>query len=288
MKIVDTHLHLWDLNKINLPWLNDGYMKIQNDFFIEDYLKEVDNSFIEVEKAVYIEIDVENDHIDKENKILVENLNDNNSIIKAGIIKADLLNDNFKDYLEEYSHERIKGVRHPLHVPSAEKGICLNSTFVDNISLLGKKEMIFEACMRTEELDDLVTLAKMNKDTVIVLDHVGNIDSNLISKKHLNDRQKNYIYNWEKNMNLLGELPNVICKISGLNSKNEEVLDKTVKIILNSFDESKMVFGGNYPVCNLNGSFSTWTESLFKSLSKIENSIVNKVFFKNAIRIYDL
>src|SRR5262245_28262780 len=42
LAIVDTHQHLWDLNKFQLPWLKgDAVEKINRSFLMSDYLKAI-------------------------------------------------------------------------------------------------------------------------------------------------------------------------------------------------------------------------------------------------------
>ena len=53
--IIDTHQHLWDLKKFNLPWLK-GDGRLNRSFTEEDYAKAIEG--LNVVKAVYEEVDV--------------------------------------------------------------------------------------------------------------------------------------------------------------------------------------------------------------------------------------
>src|ERR1700693_5531108 len=55
-RIVDTHQHLWDLNRFNLPWLRKD-TPLARSFVMQDYLQATNG--LNVVKAVYMEVDVE-------------------------------------------------------------------------------------------------------------------------------------------------------------------------------------------------------------------------------------
>jgi L-fuconolactonase len=56
MPIVDTHVHLWDLTRFNLPWLQKD-TPLARSFVIKDYQTAIDG--LNVVKGVYMEVDVE-------------------------------------------------------------------------------------------------------------------------------------------------------------------------------------------------------------------------------------
>ena len=39
MEIIDTHLHIWDLDKFSLPWLDDEGEILNRTYLLEDYKK---------------------------------------------------------------------------------------------------------------------------------------------------------------------------------------------------------------------------------------------------------
>src|SRR4051812_4526544 len=56
LPIVDTHQHLWDLTKFNLPWTKDNE-KLGRSFVMSDYLAATRG--LNVVKTVYMEVDVD-------------------------------------------------------------------------------------------------------------------------------------------------------------------------------------------------------------------------------------
>src|SRR5207249_6772442 len=55
-RIVDTHVHLWDLSRFRLPWLEKNSPLARN-HVIKDYQTAIDG--LNVVKGVYMEVDVD-------------------------------------------------------------------------------------------------------------------------------------------------------------------------------------------------------------------------------------
>jgi len=55
--IVDTHQHLWDLNRFDLPWTraDPAYVPLARSFLVDDYAKATLGTGIE--RSVYMEVD---------------------------------------------------------------------------------------------------------------------------------------------------------------------------------------------------------------------------------------
>src|SRR4051794_3343588 len=68
LPIIDTHQHLWDLSKFRLPWL-DSAPKLNRSFVTDDYREATRG--LNVEKAVYMEVDVDPSEQDKEADAIV-------------------------------------------------------------------------------------------------------------------------------------------------------------------------------------------------------------------------
>jgi L-fuconolactonase len=91
----------------------------------------------------------------------------------------------------------------------------------------------------------------------------------------------------------LGELENVYCKISGIVARaeigwNAATLAPTINTCLEAFGEDRILFGGDWPVCTLGASFSQWTTALKKIVSNSPIAVQEKLFSKNAERLYQL
>ena len=63
LDIIDTHQHLWNLDRLKLPWVN-GMPELNRSFKFTDYLKAAEKSG--VTRTVYMEVDAHPDDKQKE------------------------------------------------------------------------------------------------------------------------------------------------------------------------------------------------------------------------------
>ena len=64
LAIVDTHQHLWDLDRFHLPWLDRAGPLLKRNFLMAEYLKAVEG--LNVTRAVYMEVEVAPDQLNRE------------------------------------------------------------------------------------------------------------------------------------------------------------------------------------------------------------------------------
>ncbi|MCP1225830.1 amidohydrolase [Sebaldella sp. S0638] len=293
IKIVDTHLHIWDRNHLNLPWLDGDTSVLSKNYSLIDYQNSLHgDKLYNVEKAVYIEVDVLDNQKEKENEFIIDLCRNKDTLLKAAVISGDLTKESFDDYIGKYKNiDCIKGVRHVLHVPSSKPKTCLSNTFLKNVKLLGELGLVFEGCIRAEELDDLYTLARECSNTSIILNHMGIVNPDIISSANPTDEETEYKEVWIKNLKDLASLPNVACKISGLNpsdGQDIETLRIPVNTALDIFGENNVMFASNYPVCNISTKLDPWIKAVIEITKDRTKEFVNKLFYENANRIYKL
>src|SRR5699024_57521 len=110
-KIIDSHVHVWDLNYMQPPWL-DREKYLNQTFTEEDYLEYVQKQKYQIEKATYIEVDTRTNDLTKENLWINSKANEEKSILKAAVISGDLSSSKFSQYINRYLKESVvKGVR---------------------------------------------------------------------------------------------------------------------------------------------------------------------------------
>ncbi|WP_251860023.1 amidohydrolase family protein [Clostridium sp. Marseille-Q2269] len=292
MKIIDTHIHIWDLDKFFLPWLNGTENVLNRSYTINNYEEDIEkDSKYNIEKAIYIEVDADYSQKHMENIFIIEQYENLKSIIAGGVISGNMEDEKFNLYIDKYKHPAIKGVRHVLHVDSSPKGMCLKPSFIRNVQELGRRGLVFEACVRNPELDDLYKMALQCPETTIILDHMGNVDVDIIAKKNFTKEEEIYKKAWIENIIKLASLENVVCKISGLNPVGQwdiYTLKSAIDFVLDTFNDERVIFGSNYPVCNISTKLIPWIEALDQITMDRGEIFRNKFFYKNAQRIYKL
>ena len=102
MRIIDTHLHIWNKEEFSLPWLDGEGEVLNRTYSLEDYKNalEPDKGY-EVEAAVYVEVDCARRDKEKEN-LFIAGCCANPGQLFAGACISGYLN-------EERSEERRVG-----------------------------------------------------------------------------------------------------------------------------------------------------------------------------------
>ena len=56
-KIIDTHIHLWDLNKYSYDWITNSFnKKLNKNYLLENFLE--DSKLLNLQKVVHIEANI--------------------------------------------------------------------------------------------------------------------------------------------------------------------------------------------------------------------------------------
>ncbi|MGG5371092.1 amidohydrolase family protein [Enterococcus sp. AZ196] len=285
-KIIDTHVHTWDLKQLRLPWLDTEEYLAQT-FTEADYQKAVTSDRFTITDALYVEVDCAPNDREKENDWIIHQCNCATSIFKGAVIAGDLATDQFSESIETY-RSSILGVRQVLHVPERERGFCLQPQFMENVRYLGEIGLTFDLCMRNEELSDGYELAKSCPGTSIILNHMGNPNMELLSQP-LTDEKKKYRETWFENLKKLSDLPNVYCKISGVMETEQarfEDFSEEIHQVMTLFGEDRILYASNFPVIDLGGGLNKWTDFLLTLTAERTKEFRRKLFSENAQSVY--
>ena len=279
--IIDTHQHLWDLQRLTLPWLTD-YPALARNHLQADYSDAING--LNVVKSVYVEVDVEPSQLSAEADMAIDLCRHGDGPTVAAVIGGRPAADGFAEYLERFARAPfVKGVRQVLHVAAAPARTCLDERFVGGIRLLGQHGKAFDLCVRPGELSDAAALIARCPDTRFVLDHCGNVDV----------AARDYAP-WRRGLEQVARHPNVVCKVSGIvesappSSWTAEDLAPVVDHVLDLFGPERVLFASNWPVCNLNGGLRRWVEALRRIVARRPDSLQRNLFHDNAARFYEL
>lgn len=279
--IIDTHQHLWDRSKFRLEWIAPGSV-LDRDFRPDDYAEAT--AGLGVVGAVYMEVDVVPEQHTAEARFVSELATTGKTSTKAAVISGRPASAGFAAYLDQFRDDpKIKGVRQVLHAATTPAGYCLSDAFVSGIRELGRRGLSFDLCMRSPELADGVKLVEKCPETQFVLDHCGNPDV-----------RKRPTEQWQRDLRNLAACPNVVAKISGIIAGSDpmrprkEQLSSFVNYVWDVFGPDRVVFGGDWPVCLLGGSYAAWVSTLREIAANRSAEDRRKLFHDNAVRVYRL
>jgi L-fuconolactonase len=291
--IIDTHQHLWDLDRFRLPWVK-GNAQLGRSFLTADYLEATRG--LNVVKAVYMEVAVDPAQHREEAEYIIELCRSDDHPTVAAVISGRPAEAGFAEYIRAYRDSPyIKGVRQVLHSGDAKRGLCLEESFVRSMKLLGEMGMCFDLCMRPAELSDGARLADLCPETRFVLDHCGNANVQWFSgpgadaEPTIQEREQ-----WRRDLADLAKRKNVVCKISGIIARvtpgdwKPDDLAPIVNHCLDAFGPDRVMFASDWPVCTRGATLAEWVGALKQIVATRPRDEQQKLFHDNAERFYRL
>lgn len=279
MQIVDTHQHLWDVDRFRYSWL-DSFPKLNHSFRMPDYLMAAQD--LGIVKSVHLEADVNEPFMLDETRHLLA-LADRPDNPLAGVVACGRPEDaNFQDYLHKIAgHPKLKGIRRVLHTQPDELG--QEPTFIKNVRLLSDYGLSFDICVLARQLPIAIHMVSKCPNTGFILDHCG--------VPRVKDRD---LDPWRADIAEIASMPNISCKISGLvayaNPKRWSAADVQpyVEHVIETFGWDRVLFGSDWPVCTLSASMADWVNALKSITRSAGEHNQKKLFHDNAIRVYRL
>lgn len=278
--IIDTHQHLWDLEKFRLPWLAGGG-PLARSHTLSDYQRAADG--LNIVKTVYMEVDVAPEQRPAEAEYVLDLCRRPDTLLAGAVIGGDPAAADFAAYLQRFSDDpHLKGVRQVLH-GGQPRGYCLQDAFVRGVRLLGERGLRFDLCLRAEEIRDGAQLADQCPDTRFVLDHCGNADV------QATDRSQ-----WQRDIEQVAKRPHIACKVSGIvasarpDAWTPDDLAPIVGHVSDVFGRDRIFFGGDWPVCTRTATLRQWVEALQTIVADWPDEDRRRLFHDNAAAFYAL
>ncbi|CCQ11089.1 hypothetical protein PALB_19630 [Pseudoalteromonas luteoviolacea B = ATCC 29581] len=277
MKIIDPHLHLFDLTLGDYHWLLGEHPPnwpnldvIRQDHYYND-LRSAAEPF-ELVGLVHIEAGFDNQNPINELKWLACQM-PNFHYRAISYIAIDTPNNTFHQALSDLNHPSLIGIR---DITEGHDGIRLtHDNVVANLTLLAKNNLIFEAqahCGHQQYRKAIIQLAKQIPDLQIVITHFG-----LLSSKD----------DCQKALAELANEPNIAIKYSGQEMCHNAIGDKQAfDLLVNTFGETRIMLASNFPVCLQKIQYhSLWQQY---EANWPNPSTFKDVCYLNAKRIYQL
>lgn len=258
IQIIDSHVHVWDLSRQRLPWLADTDGTITHTYELDELASLYDRiPGVEFLGAVYVEVD--SDDAEQESRI---RLQDPDPRFLAHMMRARM-----SPYMS--APLASAGIREPLHVPSSQRGRCLEPEFISGLRVLAARGLAFESCNRVEELGDLYEALAQSPQTTVILNHLGNVAT--LNRGYVADMRR------------LATLPNLYVKVSGFPTADASFVDELLSFARETFSPERLLFASNWPVVNLYSSLEEHVRTCVEAFG------ADELFFRdNAIRAYGL
>jgi L-fuconolactonase len=291
MLIIDTHQHLWDLERFKPPWLEGAADVLRRRYRTEEYLEATRGLNV---RAVYMEVDMApQQHVAEAEEVIRLSADDAHPTV-AAVIGGRPAAPDFEAYLKRFENSpAVKGLRQVLHGEATKPGYCLQEPFVRGVRLLGQRNLSFDLCLRPTELRDGLRLTELCPDTRFILDHCGNADPKAFGHNPAGEQPWHEADAWRRDIEALAKRPNLVCKISGIVARaprqwEPDDLKPMVDHCLDAFGPERVVFGGDWPVCLLGSPLRRWIDALAQIISARPAEQQRKLWHENAERVYTL
>jgi L-fuconolactonase len=276
MKVIDAHQHFWQYDPIKDAWITSDMQVLRKNYLPDELWPELQANGVEGCIAVQA------DQSEAETLFLLE-LAREHYFIKGVVGWVDLQSESIEEHLARFSgYQKLCGFRHILQGES-NRALMLTPAFKRGIAALARYNYTYDLLILPDQLAYTNRLVAKFPDQKFVIDH--------IAKPPI---KAGDIQAWRKDMKQLASYPNVWCKVSGLVTEadwqhwSHDTFKPYLDVVFEAFGSDRLMFGSDWPVCLLGGSYREVKGILDKYLASFSSDEQEKVWRVNAIRFYNL
>jgi L-fuconolactonase len=278
--VVDAHHHFWTPSRYDYYWMAGAELEPIRRSFGPDDLRP-----LLAEAGVDYTVLVQTVPSVQETREFMETAAATSFV--AGVVGwVDLTDPAVADTLAELQSQpagqMLVGIRHQVHDESDAEWL-LRSDVQRGLSAVRDAELAYDILVRPRELPAALATAKSLPDTRFVIDHIakppiasGEIDA------------------WSALIEPFRSLTHVSCKLSGMITEADwagwtpAYLRPYVNRVVDIFGTERVMYGSDWPVCLLAGSYGAVKSALEEALPSLSSDEWADVFGGNAIRFYEL
>lgn len=269
---IDTHQHFWRYNATEYPWIPpDG--PLARDWLPADLLPLLNRCNLDASIAV------------QARQTLAETywllgLADAAAHIFGVVGWVDLQAPDLESHLATLArHPKFFGVRHVAQDEPNDQFLALPQV-IRGVQSLKSFGLTYDILIYARQLPAAIELVRQCPDQIFILDH--------IAKPSIASAQ---LSPWQAHIRELAQFPNVACKISGMITEarsdwTPEDLTPYLDVVFEAFGTDRLMFGSDWPVCLLAGSYDAVHDIVAKRLSGLSVEDQNKVLGNNALNWY--
>jgi len=276
--MIDAHQHFWQLSKpFNYAWLDaPANVPIKRDF-LPEHLQEL-IAATPIRQTIF----VQTQHNLEENRWVLD-LAQRHAFIAGVVGWVDLASTACEEQLLEFKAQpRFVGVRH-ITQDEPDDDFIVRPDILRGLKVLEKHNVPFDLLFYVKHLRHVPTLARHVPALPMVIDH--------LAKPNIKDRR---LDDWLPHFRAAAKYPNVFCKLSGMITEADwrnwtaADLKPYVQTALDAFGPERCMFGSDWPVCELAGSYQQVVAALIEALGPISAEEQRQIFGGTASRFYKL
>lgn len=271
---IDAHQHFWRYSEAEYPWIPKG-SPLHRDWLPRDF------------EAVAKPVGIDGSVVVQARETLEESrwlltLADESPSIRGVVGWVDLRSEKVGEDLAVLSkHKKFVGVRHVVQSQPAD--FMLQPDFLRGLGELHAFNLTYDLLLFPKHLPSAVKVAQKFPHQRFVLDH--------IAKPMI---RAGMMQPWQKDLAELAKNQNVFCKISGLVTEakmpgwKKEDFRPYLDAVLTAFGEDRVMFGSDWPVCLLAGSYAEAQGIVADYFQEFSEEARRKFFAETAAKFYRL
>lgn len=282
MKIIDTHVHVWDLEKAEYPWLKGDETILNRTWSIDEIAD------VRKKAGIIAGVLVQASGNLEDTELMLETANKTDWI--CGVVGWLPLMDvkTTQRLLEErfLKEKYFKGVRHQIH-DEKDPGWLLQPGVVESLKILSSYGLPYDVVgIFPEHIETVLRVAEKIPDLKMVFDHLN--WPPIPTKERFGK--------WGELMKIAGQNKNLYAKFSGLGTdsggfqnRSADDIKPYVEFALQKFSADRCFCGGDWPVSMIaNNYIQTWQITKYILDDLLNDEEKDKVFFSNANIFYNL
>src|SRR6266850_349427 len=276
MTVVDSHHHFWDPTRRDYYWMTDDLAAIRRPFGPDDLRPLLKASG--VDRTVVVQTIPSLDETREFLAVAAE------TGFLGGVVGwVDLTERTLARTLANlragHGGAFLVGIRHQVH-DETDPIWLLRKDVQQGIRTVGEAGLVYDLLLRTREMPAALELVRALPQVRFVIDHIG--------KPRIADGATDP--EWQHAIALFSECPNVACKLSGMITEaswtdwTPDDLRPYVRRVLGWFGPDRCMFGSDWPVCLLAGTYDGVTDTMREVLDDLRTTERDSVFGSTAIR----
>lgn len=272
--IIDSHQHFWRLDRGDYGWLTPASGPIYRDYLPEHLAPSLARTGVTATVLVQAAATIE------ETRYLLRLARDHAFI--AGIVGwVDFESPSVADDIAELAaNTKLVGLRPMIQdIPAVEW--MLTPELTPAYAAMVDHGLVFDALVTPEHLPALRRLRDRHPDLPMVLDHGA--------KPRI---RAGDVSEWRRDIVDLAESTDMVCKLSGLvteaGTSDWQALAPCVDHLLDTFGPERILWGSDWPVCELVCSYEQWQATTRQLLAKLTEPERAMILSENARTFYDI
>jgi len=273
---VDAHQHFWQIGRYDYVWMGPELGVLRNDFGQGELKPNLERHGLNCSVLVQTISSFD------ETRWFMELAREHDFI--GGVVGwVDLQSPQVGRTLDELRElPGLVGIRHQVH-DELDDGWLVRDDVCNGLGELARRGIAYDLLIRPQHLAVSLEVARRFGDLTFVIDHIA---KPAIAKGQWDD--------WANGIKKLARCPNVSCKLSGMITEADwdnwtaADIQPYVEHVIEVFGPERCMFGSDWPVCLLAGTYERVYAALEKCVDALSSCEQAEVFGNTAARAYGL